>query len=235
MSAGKKFSLLLLFVISTVAIAYFYPAFTPAPIIVAAVIAALISLRARKANTAQVKDVVMPAIAAKFGRRVEVSADDDYTVGFARDGTVFVGKIEWLAGIERFAREAEFMVRFSQPDMQEKFFLQHQSVFSKHSPDCQPVSLPALPEGFILHSLNAEFSASLFADGKILAEIRKYPASWTDRFRIAFENGRFELTWRVAGMSEESDTSIMKEKLQQVCQTAVVFHEQFPRFAVKNR
>ena len=50
-----------------------------------------------------------------------------------------------------------------------------------------------MPEGFIFHSRNPEFLLSLLENKNILNEIYKYPNDWFNRFRIAFENGEYNI------------------------------------------
>jgi hypothetical protein len=178
-----------------------------------------IAAREEEKNRVLMEQKFMPEIASKFGKAISVSAD---ALRFERNETIFDAKISPVntsVGKSKIS-ETEFEVRFDLPNLQEKFFIRHKSVFSKHSSDCQPVLLSEMPEDFIFHSLNPQFLSSLLEKEKIRAEIYKYPSDWFNRFGIAFENGVFIITWRVAGGKREA------EKLEQICQTAVIFYNE---------
>lgn len=167
---------------------------------------------------------IMPEIASKFGKAVSASAD---ALRFERNETIFDAQIKSvsLGGRGEAPRTTDivFEVQFNLPNLHEKFFIQHKSVFSKYSSDCQPILISAMPKDFIFHSLNAQFLLSLLYKEKILTEIHKYPSDWFNRFRIGFENGMFILTWRVGDRKRQQNKA---ESLQQICQTAVIFYDE---------
>jgi Na+-transporting methylmalonyl-CoA/oxaloacetate decarboxylase gamma subunit len=186
----------------------------------------VITAQIEKKNDLLMKEEIMPGIASKHGKVISVSAD---ALRFERNETIFAAKISLVKiftapGITKLPEvyETEFEVQFNFPNLQEKFFIQHQSVFSKYSADCQPISPSAMPKDFIFHSFNALFLLSLLEKENIIAEIYKYPSDWYNRFRIGFENGVFILTWRVSGERGQYKA----ESLQQICQTAVIFHDE---------
>ena len=160
------------------------------------------------------KEKAMSEIASKFGKVVFVSVD---ALRFELNQTIFDAKFE-LGRVE-FSQTA-FSVQFNLPNHQEKFFIQHRSIFPKPSRECQPISLSATPKDFIFHSLNAQYLLSLLEKEKILAELNKYPSDWHNFFTIAFENGVFSLTWLRGGTRNKS------KSLQQICQTAVIFYNE---------
>lgn len=181
----------------------------------------------------------MSEIASKFGNVVfidvmrselnqtifgnVISAD---AMRFERNQTIFDAKIELLSNpLGSSAKETLFSVQFNLPNLQEKFFIQHRSVFSKYSDDCLPILLSVAPKDFIFHSPNAQFLLSLLEKEKILAEIYSYPSDWLNLFRITFENGVFIITWKNSGNLARNNPERL-QKLQQICQTAVIFYDE---------
>lgn len=181
----------------------------------------------------------MSETASKFGKVISVDAlrsgrnqtifENVLSVDamrFERNQTIFDAKIELLANVlASNSKETLFSVQFNLPNLQEKFFIQHRSVFSKYSNDCQPIPLSVAPKDFIFHSLNAQFLLSLLEKEKILAEIYNYPSDWLNRFRIAFENGVFIITWRKSGKWARNNPERL-QRLEQICQTAVIFYDE---------
>lgn len=171
----------------------------------------------KKKNAALMKEQ-LPEIAAKFGKSISVSAD---ALRFERNETIFDAKIKTAESSD--VTSTEFEVRFNLPNLQEKFYIQHKSAFSKYSDDCEPLRLSAMPDDFIFHSLNSQFLLTLLEKEKILTELDKYPSSWLNQFfRIAFENNVFIISWAFIGLQERSKV----QNLEQLCQTAVVFHDE---------
>jgi hypothetical protein len=74
---------------------------------------------------------------------------------------------------------------------------------------------------------------SLLKNERVLTEINEYPTDWHNRFRIAFENGRFEATWKVAGIGRDSNVITANEKLEKLCETATVFHDKIKALTEK--
>lgn len=201
---------------------YFNPAIViPATIIIAVIVAAIFSHQIKRRNELEMKEQIMPGIASKFGKSTFTNAD---ALGFEHNGTLFEAKILWISTAE--IEEAEFIIQSKVAGIQEKFFIQHQSVFSTFAPDCEQIHLSAMPEGFTFHSLNPQFLLSLLENKKILDEIYKYPSGWFNRFRIAFENDEYNISWRISGMSRETEPEKISEKLQQLCQTAIIFQDE---------
>ncbi len=165
---------------------------------------------------------VMPEIASKFGKALSAS---ESALRFERNDTIFDAQIKSVS-LGDGAKEIEFEVQFNLPNLHEKFFIQHKSIFSKYSSDCQPILISVMPKDFIFHSLNAQFLLSLLEKEKILTEIYKYPSDWSNRFRLAFENGVFIITWRVGDRERKKNEA---GNLQQICQTAVVFYDELSK------
>lgn len=95
-----------------------------------------------------------------------------------------------------------------------------------------------MPDDFIFHSFNPHFLANLIAKDNIRGEIYKYQRKVSRQFNIAFENGLFtvdwhrgfrdgKLTWE-SGIGQET-SQIEGQKLEQLCQTAVVFHDELAK------
>ncbi len=138
----------------------------------------------KKKNAVLRKEKHFPEIASRFGKAISVSAD---ALRFERNETIFNGKIKSVESGD--IGSTEFEVRFNLPNLQEKFFIQHNSAFSKYAADCETILLSAMPDVFICHSLNSQFLLSFLEKKKILTELYKYPSSWLNQFmRIAFEN-----------------------------------------------
>ena len=182
-----------------------------------ALIAWFIDEQIKKKNAVLRKEEHLPEIAAKFGKAISVSAD---ALCFERNETIFDAKIESVE-LSDFT-STEFEVRFNLPNLQEKFFIQHNSAFSKYPADCEPLLISAMPDDFIFHSLNSQFLLSLLEKKKILTELDKYPSSWMNQFKIAFENSLFIISWGFIRLRERNKA----EKLEQICQTAVVFYDE---------
>ena len=95
----------------------------------------VIAARIEKKNDLLMKEKIMPEIGFKYGKVISVSAD---ALHFERNETIFAAKISLvkikLLRIPEYC-ETEFEVKINLPKLQEKFFIQHQSVFSKYSAD----------------------------------------------------------------------------------------------------
>lgn len=188
--------------------------------LIVSLIAWAIDERIKKKNAVLIKEE-LPEIAAKFGKSISVSAD---ALRFECEETIFEAKITSAESSD--ITSTEFEVRFNLPSLQEKFFIQHKSAFSKYSADCEPLLLSAMPDDFIFHSLNSQFLLTLLEKEKILTELDKYPGSWLNQFfRIAFENNVFIISWAFIGLHERNKI----QKLEQICQTAVVFYDELTK------
>ncbi len=186
-----------------------------------ALIAWFIDEQIKKKNAVLRKEKNIHETSAKFGKAISVSAD---ALRFERNETIFDAKIKSVETGDIPA--TEFEVRFNLPNLQEKFFIQHKSAFSKYDADCKPILLSAMPDDFIFHSLNSQFLLTLLEKKKILTELDKYPSSWLNQFmRIAFENNVFIISWGFVGLRERNKA----EKLEQICRTAVVFYDELAK------
>ncbi len=214
--------MVILILIGVFLVRYFNPAIViPVSIIIAVLVAGIFSHQTKKRNSLEMREKIMPEIASKFGNIIFANAD---ALGFEHNGTSFEAKILWISTAE--IEEAEFIIQSKVASVQEKFFIQHQSAFSNSAPDCEQMHLSTMPEGFIFHSFNPQFLLSLLENEKILNEIYKYPNDWFNRFRIAFENDEYIISWRISGMSRETEPEKISGKLQQLCQTAIVFQDE---------
>ena len=192
-------------------------------LILVLLIASVFDSRTEKKNALLLQEK-MPEIASKFGKAVSVSAD---ALRFVRDETIFDAVVKSVEIIlpESNITPIEFEVRFNLPNLKEKFFIQHKSVFSEYSADCEPILLSAMPDDFIFHSLNSQFLLSLLEKRRVFNEIDKYPSDWGNQFRIAFENNVFIISWKFTPLKERYKA----EKLEQICQTAVVFYDELSK------
>ena len=207
------------------ALPYFYIVGGFLVFLLVALIAWAIDEQIKKKNTVLRKEKQMPEIASKFGKPISVSAD---ALRFERNETVFEAEIksEEIILDSGNMTSTEFQVQFSLPNLREKFFIQYKSAFSKYPVDCEPLLLSAMPADLVFHSLNSQFLLSLLEKKKILIELDKYPnIYWGNQFKIAFENCVFTVSWNLLNLKEQNKA----EKLEQICQTAVVFYDELTK------
>lgn len=177
------------------------------------------------------KEKIMPEIASKFGKIISAPGggtilDSNNTIIFERENTMFEAKIIRVDLGNRFTSpKIDYEVRFNLPNLQQSFYIQSKpnffKNFSKYSLDSQPI--PAIPADDVLYTSRSQFLESLLEKKQITAEIYKYLNIMSNGFRIAFENNEFIITWNF-GIVENSP--IEAEKLEQICQTAVVFYDE---------
>jgi hypothetical protein len=185
----------------------------------------IVQAQVKKKNALTRKEKQMPEIATKFGKAVSVSAD---ALCFEHNETIFEAEIksEEINLDSSNMTSTEFEVKFSLPNLREKFFIQYKSAFSNYPADCEPLLLSAMPADLIFHSLNSQFLLSLLEKKKILIELDKYPnIYWGNQFRISFENCVFTISWKFLNLKEQTKA----EKLEQICQTAVVFYDELTK------
>ena len=178
------------------------------------------------------KSLIMPEIAAKFGKIISVPGggtilDSNNTVIFERESTAFEAKIVRVDIGNRFtSRKTDYEIRFNLPELREKFYIRnkHTSFMhgSEYPPDCRPVLISAIPADISLHCFNPQFLERLLEEKSIVAEIYKYLNTEKAEFRIAFEDGVFMINWNFGVVEDEK---VEAEKLEQICQTAVVFYD----------
>ena len=203
------------------ALPYFYIVGGFLVFLLVALIAWAIDEQIKKKNTVLRKEKQMPEIASKFGKAISVSDD---AIRFERNKTIFDAKIKSVDSTD--VTSTEFQVQFSLPNLREKFFIQYKSAFSKYPVDCEPLLLSAMPDDLVFHSLNSQFLLSLLEKKKILIELDKYPnIYWGNQFKIAFENCVFTVSWNLLNLKEQNKA----EKLEQICQTAVVFYDELTK------
>ena len=146
----------------------------------------VIEQQVKKKNALLMKEKLIPETASKFGKAISVSAD---ALRFERNETIFDAKIKSEEVILPDAgniTSTELEVRFNLPNLQEKFFIQHKSIFSTYSADYEPILISAMPDNLIFQSLNSQFLLTLLEQKKVFAKIEKYQSSWMNQFKIAF-------------------------------------------------
>jgi hypothetical protein len=157
----------------------------------------------------------------------KVLACDDVSLSFERNGTIF----NWEAIFS--GHQASFYL----PEVKEKFSIQHtmganaapvsvlgailsnqsdDDSIESFSADCQIVKNSPLSDDITIYSRNPDFLLPLLNNPKVYAEINKY---FPDRFGITFNNGNFKIGWET-GSNEEL------EHFHQVCQSAILFHDE---------
>jgi hypothetical protein len=149
----------------------------------------------------------------EFGRPIAFGNVD---VAFERNGTRF--DVDFPKGEHNFY----FKVNFHLPNMREKFSIQNKSLATRFADDCQVVQDSPLPPEYLVQSRNPVFLLNFLRNREILDEISNYKASFWGRTLISFDDGAFEMMW-TPPVSEQIDG------FYQVCQTAVVFHDELKR------
>ena len=148
------------------------------------------------------------AAATNFGKP---GSFDNHFASFEREGTMFECEFP------RDEHNTTFEVRFYLPKIYQRFVIQHNSLFKKSFPDCEPLQHPAL-DGVLLASRNPDFLFKLLKNRNLASEIYNYPEKMLSRFWIVFDDGNFEISW-TPNASDQIDG------FYQICQTAVVFHD----------
>jgi hypothetical protein len=149
----------------------------------------------------------------EFGRPISFGNED---AAFERNGTRF--DVDFPKGKYSFY----FKVNFRLPNMREKFSIQNKSLATVHHEDCLVIQDSPLPPEYLVQSRNPVFLSNLLKKREILGEILNYKASFWGRTVISFDDGDFEMMW-TPPVSEQIDG------FYQVCQTAVVFHDELKR------
>lgn len=180
------------------------------------------------------KEKVLPELISKFGKVISIEAANyERSIRFERQGTVFDVKVTSLS-----ADLTKNIIQLNLPNLRERFYILHKSLLSSETYEgCQSVQI-TMSNDFMFYSLNPQFLANLTQKDNIRSEIYKYQKKVTRQFSIAFENGLFtadwhrtlldgELNWETGIDQETSQTEGLK--MQQLCQTAVVFHDELAK------
>jgi hypothetical protein len=190
----------------------------------------------RKQKAALIEEKILSDIGSKFGEVVSYEASSlSRSLCFEHHGTLFELKVIPTIDGAAKATGTENKVQFNLPNLHEKFYIRHRSFFfSKNPTDCQEVQVK-MPDDFIFVSCHPQFLSDLMEKEDVRNEICKYQKTVSGKFDIAFENGLFtatwyrglysgdEMTWDSAWYGENAQAE--GQKLQQICQTAVVFYD----------
>jgi hypothetical protein len=193
-----------------------------------AVIFSVLAYKQRMEKQALTAHETLPEIGSMFGTNVAVEqfgnaiASANVALRFTRHGTDFNAQILRAPENEFENAQTEYKVEFRLTKLREQFHIYRKSVSANFSSDWQPVSISGMPDDFIFFSSKPLFLAALISDGKIRTEIFKYPKDVSRKFEISFADGVFIISeiW-----SSEDDWETEAERIEQVCRTAVVFHE----------
>ena len=151
----------------------------------------------------------------EFGTPVNFA---DLDAAFERAGTHF--DVEFPKGKYSFF----FKVSFHIPNVRQKFSFQNRSLATRFADDCQVITDSVLPSDFLVQARNPEFLQNLLKNQTVRDEILSYTASFWGRTLIAFDDGAFEMIW-APPIGEQIDG------FYQVCQSAVVFHDELKRIS----
>jgi hypothetical protein len=193
-------------------------------ILPACIISAFKTLKKRQEKARLMEQEIMPKIASQFGKAILASNN---TLRFERNKTIFDAKVTRILRTRFNSSQTDYEVWFSLPNLQEKFYIEQKSFFSSNlPPDYQSFPVSSMPKDFIFHSSNPQFLLTLLEKEKIRNEICKYNKEISPQFRIALENGVFVIS---QNWSSEDSGQEEAEKLEQVCQTAVVFYDELSK------
>ena len=142
------------------------------------------------------------------------------TAAFERNGTRF--DIDFPKG----ENHQYFKLNFYLPNVREKFSIQNKTLITEFHDDCQIIENSALPQEYRVQSRSPEFLLNLLNQKHILNEIQNYPAGFFGRMLISFDDGSFEMIW-TPPISEQI------EGFYQVCNSAVIFHDELKKYQKK--
>lgn len=151
----------------------------------------------------------------EFGTPVNFGKWD---AAFERNGTRF--DIDFPQG----ENSPFFKVNFHIPNLYHKFSVQNRTLATRYDDDCQVVLDSTLPQEYVVQARNPEFLLNFLKNRQIRDEILNYNASLWGRILIALDDGAFEMIW-TPPVSEQI------EGFYQICQSAVVFHDELKRIS----
>ncbi|MGC2235581.1 MAG: hypothetical protein WA584_05445 [Pyrinomonadaceae bacterium] len=190
-----------------------FPANAAVIAVLAGAIIAVVFFGSRAEKAARLK--VFYAAANEFGAPVSF---DNYSASFERNGICFECEFP------RDKTNNRVKVRFYIPNVRQKFIIQHNALLKKELFDCQYLTSSPLPKDIFLSAGNQDFLLNLLKNKNILDEIYNYPAGFASGFSIVFDDGSFEIE-KIPKFSEYHDG------FYQLCQTAVVFHDELKKQA----
>jgi hypothetical protein len=137
---------------------------------------------------------------------------------FERNGTRF--DVDFPQGEHRQFFKATFRI----PQLREKFSIQNRTLATRFDDDCQVVQDSPLPPEYLVQSRHPAFLLNFLKRREIRDEILNFKASFWGRTLISLDDGDFEMIW-TPPMSEQIDG------FYQICQSAVVFHDELKRIS----
>lgn len=194
--------------------AYAYMKFPENAVVISfavAATAAIVFFVQRQENKARFN--VYYATVQQFGTPVNFCNTES---AFERDGTRF--NIEYPQG----KNQQFYKLNFYLSGIKQKFVIQNRTIASCYPDDCPFVENSPLPEDYAVQSRNPAFMLEFLKNREVLKEILSYKASFWGRVSISFEDGSFEMIW-TPPISEQI------EGFRQLCQTAVVFHDELKK------
>jgi hypothetical protein len=143
------------------------------------------------------------------------------SASFERNGTRF--DVDFPQG----KHHQFFKVNFYLPNLREKFSIQNKSLATMHHSDCYWIQEDSpLPEEYLLQTTRPAFLLNFLKNPEIKNEVLNYNASLWGRISISLEDGSFEMIW-TPPISEQIDG------FQQVCRSAVIFHDELKKISEK--
>lgn len=143
------------------------------------------------------------------------------SAAFERNGTRF--DVDFPQG----KHHQFFKVNFYLPHLREKFSIQNKSLATKHHSDCYWIQEGSpLPEEYLLQTTRPDFLLNFLKNSEVRNEVLNYNASLWGRLSIELENGSFEMIW-MPPVAEQING------FRQVCQSAVVFHDELKKLSGK--
>ncbi len=117
-----------------------------------------------------------------------------------------------------------FKVNFRLPNLRQKFSIQNRTLATRFDDDYQILQDSSLPPEYVAQARNGEFLLNFLKISAIRNEILNYKASFWGRILIKLDDGDFEMLWSPP-LSEQI------EGFYQICQSAVVFHDELKRIS----
>ncbi len=173
--------------------------------------------RRRKSN--------LQLILAQFGTNVVVKAGiSSFEIQVERDGTLFSGSSVTTT------HSTIFRLNFYLPHFDEKFLIRQNSYVAdiRASVDegqfSSAVSIPRLPDNYVVLSPNSNFSKTFLSNKTVLAEIHLLDSKFTYP-QVWFEDGKFQIE-----LLSASGWNVV-EKFRYICHAAIVFHDCIKTFS----
>lgn len=185
------------------------------------------------------EEKVLPELISKYGKVISLDVSNfKRSISFERGETIFNLKVTPISIGDSYLELTENKIQFSVTNLREKFYIRQKSFFAPDNFEgCQSVQI-TMYDDFIFYSLHPQFLSNLMQNEKIRSEIYKYRKKVSRKFSVAFENEVMTIIWDRSRNDGEIawDTAIYREtpqaevqKLEQICQTAVVFYDELKK------